>query len=175
MYVKVFNHILDSSIAENRPLRHFFIDLLLCSDRDGNVIMTNKAIGKRIGATDDEVAWGLAELQKEDPQSNHPEMGGRRIIPLEGHGYGWQIVNFKIYRDLKSDAEKRAETAERVRAFRERQKQDEPKKPRRRSSVKYPLAAEAAFVKSVENGEPPEAQDRIVTASLPERLQGNPQ
>lgn len=121
MYVKIFTQILDSSLAENRRLRHFFIDLLLCSDADGNVMMTNTAIARRISADMEEVEWGLEGLQKPDPLSGTPDYDGKRIIPLEGHGYGWKIVNYERYRDIKSDEQKRRETAERVRRWRARQ------------------------------------------------------
>ncbi len=118
MYVKLFSHMLDSSIANNRKLRHFFTDLLLCADPDGNVMMTKESIAARIRTSLSEVEWGIKELLKPDPTSNHPEMEGRRIIALEGHGYGWQIVNYKLYRDMKSAAQMRLESAERVRKHR---------------------------------------------------------
>ena len=82
MYVKVFTQILDSSLAKDRKLRHFFIDLLLCSDADGNVVMTKAAISKRTGASMEEVEWGLSELMKPDQNSKHSEMEGRRIVLL---------------------------------------------------------------------------------------------
>ncbi len=128
MYVKIYNRILDSSLAENRPLRHFFMDLLLCADLDGTVIMTKKKLGDRIGATPEEVEWGLAELQKEDDGSLSPDHSGRRIIPLEGHGYGWKIVNFEEYRDMKSAAEMRKKTSERVKRYRERKAAEKSQK-----------------------------------------------
>jgi len=122
MYVKVFTQILDSSLAKDRRLRHFFIDLLLCSDADGNVVMTKEAIRKRIGATMEEVEWGLEELGKPDAESLTKEFEGRRVIPLDGHGYGWKIVNYAYYRDIKSDKQRREETNERVRKWREKQR-----------------------------------------------------
>jgi len=128
MYVKLFNQILDSSLADNRKLRHFFTDLLLCSDADGNVLMTKTAISNRIRASMDEVNWGICELEKPDPLSNTPEYDGRRIIPLEGHGYGWKIVNFEHYRDMKSERQRREETANRVRIHREKKKLESSEK-----------------------------------------------
>ncbi len=118
MYVKLYNQILDSSIADNRKLRHFFIDLLLCSDPDGNVIMTNKAISLKIRAPIEEVEWGLRELQKKDESSLTPENDGRRIVKLDGHGYGWKIVNYELYRDFKTSKQLRESTAKRVREWR---------------------------------------------------------
>ena len=149
MYVKLYNQILDSSIANNRRLRHFFTDLLLCSDPEGNVIMTKEAIANRIRASLEEVEWGLAELSKPDPGSNHLDMEGKRIIPLAGHGYGWKVVNYALYRTIKSAKELRAETAERVRKHRERKAE---KRKRSNLSTSTTLA-ERVYTKKVEDGE----------------------
>lgn len=126
MYVKIYNKILESSIADNRKLRHFFMDLLLCSDADGNVIMTKTAIAARIRADLEEVEWGIEELMKGDGESFHKDQDGRRIVPLDGCGYGWKIVNFERYRDFKTSREMREATAERVKKFREKHKRNSP-------------------------------------------------
>lgn len=122
MYVKLYNKVLYSSLAENRRLRHFFTDMLLCSDMDGNVVMTKSKIATNIGADLEEVEWGIAELMKPDQGSLTPDHEGRRIIPLEGHGYGWKIVNYEVYRDFKNSKELRDATARRVRRWREEHK-----------------------------------------------------
>lgn len=119
MFVKLFTQILDSSIADDRRLRHFFTDLLLCADPKGYVMMTESAIARRIGTTLEEVEWGIAELEKPDPRSKTPDMEGRRIERLEGTGYGWRIINFEAYKFLKSADEMREKTKERVRKHRE--------------------------------------------------------
>jgi hypothetical protein len=120
MFVKLFSQILDSSIADNRKLRHFFTDLLLCADASGNVMMTDTAIARRIGATVDEVEWGLKELSSPDHRSKTPDYEGRRIERLEGHGYGWKILNYEMYRAMR-DAEQLRE-ATRIRVQRHRAK-----------------------------------------------------
>jgi hypothetical protein len=122
MFVKLFTQILDSSIADDRRLRHFFTDFLLCADMKGFVIMTESAISRRIGATLEEVEWGIAELQKPDSRSKTPDSQGARIEALDGAGYGWRIINFEAYRDLKSADDMREKTKERVRRFREAKK-----------------------------------------------------
>lgn len=119
MFVKLFTQILDSSIADDRRLRHFFTDLLLCADPKGYVMMTESAIARRIGTTLEEVEWGIAELEKPDPRSKTPDMEGRRIERLDGTGYGWRIINFEAYKVLKSADEMREKTKERVRKHRE--------------------------------------------------------
>jgi hypothetical protein len=120
MFVKLFNAILDSSIADDRRLRHFFTDLLLCADSKGFVLMTDSAIARRIGATVEEVQWGLSELSKPDPKSKTPDREGRRIETLKGHGYGWRVINFESYRALRDADQMREATRQRVRRFRER-------------------------------------------------------
>jgi hypothetical protein len=142
MYVKIFSQILDSSLADNRPLRHFFMDLLLLSDPDGNVIMTPIAIANRTRAELKEVEWALAELQKPDAGSLSPAEEGRRIIPLEGHGYGWSIVNYQQYRDYKTAKEMREASAERVRKWREK----------KRNHSGGALKGESAAIRADENG-----------------------
>ena len=118
MFVKLFNQILDSSIADDRRLRHFFTDILLCSDAQGYVMMTEAAISRRIGTTIEEVTWGLAELMKPDPRSKTPDHEGRRIEAVEGSGYGWRVINFETYKSLRSNEDMRDKTKERVRKFR---------------------------------------------------------
>lgn len=124
MFVKLFQQILDSSIADNRKLRHFFTDLLLCADGSGLVIMTPHAIARRIGADVDEVLWGLAELEKPDPMSKTVDHEGRRIEALDGHGYGWRILNYEHYRAMRDAEQLRESTRERVRRHRSKKASD---------------------------------------------------
>ena len=113
MYVKLFQGILHSSIARNTALRRFFQDLLLLCDRNGDVIMTKDSIAIVLRVPIEEVEWGIAELQKADPDSKNGDEDGRRLIPIEGLGYGWHVVNYGFYRGIK-DAEEMRE-AHRVR------------------------------------------------------------
>jgi len=122
MFVKLFNQILDSSIADDRRLRHFFTDFLLCSDSKGIVMMTESAIARRIGASIEEVEWGIEQLSQPDPRSKSPDYEGRRIRKLEGSGYGWEILNFEAYRAMKSADDMREKTRLRVQRHREKKK-----------------------------------------------------
>lgn len=118
MFVKLFTKILCSSIADDRRLRHFFTDLLLCSDATGLVLMTPTAIARTIGASLEEVEWGLAQLEKPDPRSHTPDHEGRRIERVEGSGYGIRILNYEMYRGMKDSNQLREATNARVRRFR---------------------------------------------------------
>lgn len=126
MFVKLFNAILDSSIADDRRLRHFFTDLLLCADAKGYVMMTDSAIARRIGAPLEEVQWGLEQLSQPDPASRTPDSEGRRVEALKGHGYGWRIINYESYRALRDADQIREATKKRVRRFREKKRQETP-------------------------------------------------
>jgi hypothetical protein len=120
MFIKLFTQILDSSIADNRQLRHLFTDLLLCADPKGMIMMTPSAIARRIGATVEEVQWGLEELQKPDPMSKTPDLDGSRIEALEGLGCGWRIVNYEAYRAMRDADQMREATKARVKRYREK-------------------------------------------------------
>lgn len=158
MYIKVFQSILDASIANDRRLRHFFTDLMLCADADGNVVATKKAIANRIGADLGEVEWGLTELMKPDPESLSKDHEGKRVIPIPEQGYGWHIVNFAYYRDLKNMAEKRALNAARVRKHRLLKKVGRTNR----------LPGETSYLSASESGATEETLDSIVSGSLPE-------
>ena len=156
MFVKVHQSILDSTLAEDRRLRHFFMDLLLCADPDGNVTITKDAIRRRINAPAEEVEWGIAELMKPDPESHTPDFEGRRIIPIPGMTYGWHIVNYQLYRGLRSLDEVREKTRLRVQAFRARQAGKQVK--RRAGVVTGGPLRERLYSEAVGDGEEPDGR-----------------
>lgn len=108
-FVKVYREILDSSIASDYKLRHFFEDMLKLADwRTGIVDMTPDAISRRINLPLNEVLPLLAELEKPDPQSHTPIEDGRRIVRLDEHRtWGWLIVNYQAYRLTRCAEERR--------------------------------------------------------------------
>ena len=119
MYAKVFAQIFDSSIANNYELRHFFTDLLVLAEIDGVVDMTPEAISARTRIPLDMVTRFLAELSQPDPRSRSPENDGRRIVLLDEHrDWGWQIVNYAVYRQIASEEQRREKTKTRVRKYR---------------------------------------------------------
>ena len=108
MYAKIFSQIYDSSIAENYQVRHVFMDLLVLADRDGVLDMTPQAIARRTNIPMKVLMSALSALEQPDDQSRSPEGDGRRITRLDPHrDWGWQIVNFKAYHDLKDEDARR--------------------------------------------------------------------
>lgn len=47
----------------------------------------------------DVVCRVLAEFCAPDAESRSQEHEGRRLVPIEGRGFGWRVVNHELYRD----------------------------------------------------------------------------
>jgi hypothetical protein len=104
-FVKIYRSILDSSIANDVWVRHVFMDLLLLAEKDGSINMTPMAISRRTCIEAEVIDRAIQVLSQPDPMSRNPEYEGRRLIPIEGQGFGWKIVNFRKYADLNSSTE----------------------------------------------------------------------
>ena len=108
MYVKVFESILTSSLAEDYQTRHIFMDLLVLADPKGFVDMTPEAIARLTNVPLDVIKPALCKLCKPDPRSRSKKDDGRRLVPLDAErGWGWRIVNFEAYRGMKDENARR--------------------------------------------------------------------
>ena len=126
MFAKIFTQILDSSIAGDHIVRHVFMDLLILADRDGVVDMTPDAISRRTNVPEEMVLHALSELSKPDLKSRSDEEDGRRIVLLDSHrDWGWQIVNYEHYRNIRDEESRRAYFRDKKREYRA-QKKAEP-------------------------------------------------
>lgn len=104
MYVKLFEQILDSSIAENYKVRLVFEDMLLLADKHGILDMTHEGFARRTNVPLRIVKAAIVELEKPDSKSRRKEQGGRRIVRLDEHrAWGWHLVNFEYYRELRNE------------------------------------------------------------------------
>ena len=112
MYAKIFTQILDSSISRNPELRHIWIDLLLLADQDGIIDMPIDAIAIRTRLPEERIRWAIDQLTSPDPDSRSPAEEGRRLIPLEGRPWGWQVVNYIAYRETRNEGQRRRQNAE---------------------------------------------------------------
>lgn len=129
MFVKIFDQILDSSIASNYELRHFFEDMLKLADPTGAVDITPEAIARRINLPLEKVLPFLAELGQPDKKSRSPGNEGRRILPLDSHrDWGWIIVNYEHYRAIRNQVERRIYNRDAQRRHRNK-KNKKPKLP----------------------------------------------
>src|SRR4029077_6932319 len=108
MYVKIYEQIFDSSLADDWELRTMFIDMLILADRDGVVDRTYEAIAARTRRPIEHVRALIRELTQPEPASRSFKATGARLVLLD-HGqrlWGWRIVNYAHYRNLKSDEER---------------------------------------------------------------------
>jgi hypothetical protein len=116
MFVKVFAQILDSSIAEDYLVRFVFEDLLKLADKEGLVDMTPGAISRRTHVPLEIVNRGIEKLLLPDPESRSPAEEGRRIVPIDAHrSWGWRIVNYLDYRNIRDEEARRTYFRERKR------------------------------------------------------------
>ncbi len=108
MFAKVYSQIFDSSIAEDHQVRHCFMDLLVLSDQDGVVDMTMEAIARRTNVPIEQVRRCIDELCKPDSRSRSHEESGARIKLIDSHrDWGWQIINYAHYRELRDEESRR--------------------------------------------------------------------
>lgn len=120
MYTKVFRSIYDGTLADNWKAMVTFQQLLILADADGVVDMTIGAIARTTGIPLEILNEGIAHLEQPDPQSRTPDMQGRRIAKIDPHrGWGWFLVNFKKYKEMRTREEKRDADRERMRQKRQ--------------------------------------------------------
>lgn len=135
MYGKVFSSIFNSTlVADGGWLpTYIFMSMIAIADKDGVVDVAPKALFRKLGFREydskvdfNEFQKAIEYLQTEDPESNSPAENGRRIIPMSetdvGGNRGWLIVNYMEYRKKASKEEPKGASTERVRRFRDRNK-----------------------------------------------------
>jgi hypothetical protein len=104
MFAKVFEQIFDSSISEDYMVRHVFMDLLVLADRSGVVDMTLAAISRRTNVPVNIIERAIERLSQPDTSSRSEKEDGRRIAQLDVHrNWGWYIVNYSKYRDIRDE------------------------------------------------------------------------
>jgi len=110
MYAKVFAQIFDGTLCTVGPWESLvtFQQMLILADQDGSVDMTATAISRRTTIPLEIIEKGIAALLLPDPESRTPTEEGRRIVPLsEGRAWGWRVVNYKHYRQLRREEDRR--------------------------------------------------------------------
>ncbi len=123
MFAKVFGQIFDSSIAEDYNCRRMFMDLLVLADSTGAVDMTPEAISRRTNVPQPEVEKYIKELCQPDARSRSDLHEGKRLVPLDDRrDWGWQIVNYNHYRQIKDEEARRTYFRTAQRAYRKGKK-----------------------------------------------------
>lgn len=103
MYAKIFDSIYDGSLRRDWKALVVFQQLLVLCDEEGYVDKTAEAISARTTIPIDLIEHGLKELSKPDADSRSSEEGGRRLVLINpARRWGWRIVNYTSYREIKN-------------------------------------------------------------------------
>ena len=109
-FVKIDGDIFGSSLMEEKPVtRLVWFFFLASADKTGKVDETHKALARRFNLPLGDVEKAIEDLEQPDEISRSPAEDGRRIIRLDEHrAWGWQIVNYALYRNARNAEERRA-------------------------------------------------------------------
>ncbi len=112
MYTKLYRTIFDGSLYGQFEAITVFMAMLALADHHGEVDAFPAKIAGCLGCDVDFVIKGIEDLLLPDPHSRTPAKDGCRIIPLlndEGNDrpFGWKIVNYKKYREIRNEEERR--------------------------------------------------------------------
>ena len=110
MFAKIFQSMYDGSLGTRGPWEALvtFQQLLVLSDRFGDVDITAEVISRRTLIPLEIIEKGIEELSKPDPNSRDPANDGRRIVPISPtRTWGWHIVNYTRYAAIRSAEERR--------------------------------------------------------------------
>jgi hypothetical protein len=108
VYAKIFTSIFDGSMRGHSDLILVFVNMLCHADQDGMVDRHWRAIADETGLTHDQVRSAVAALEGPDGESRSRNDDGRRIRRIDPErDWGWEIINYKHYRQLRSAEERR--------------------------------------------------------------------
>lgn len=109
MYGKLFAQMYDGTlVTAGWQALVTFQQLVILADKRGVVDMTVDAICRKTTIPVDIIGPGIDALLLPDPNSRTPDEDGRRIVLLgENRNWGWRIVNYKYYRNLRNEEERR--------------------------------------------------------------------
>jgi hypothetical protein len=108
MFYKSYRQQFTSSIARDPMKRAVFNDLCALSDRDGNVDMDYETIAAITRWPVETIISKIGELMKPDPDSRSKRCNGARLVLIDGERpWGWRVVNYELYRNMRSSEDRR--------------------------------------------------------------------
>jgi hypothetical protein len=135
MFSKSFRQQFDSSIAEDPMRRVIFNDMCILADRHGVVDMTYGAIAAVTRWPIETVIAKIGELMEADPESRSKKCNGARLVLIDSdRNWGWRIVNYEHYRNLRDTEGRNAYMRDLMKNKRRKEKEQ------RLSTGKHPLA-----------------------------------
>lgn len=153
MYAKLFTSIYQGTLRGKSHALLVFTNLLAHADSSGEVDIHPRAIAEEVGLCVEQVRVALDLLEAPDEESRSPEMDGRRLVRLDEHrAWGWRIVNYRKYRAIRNEEDRKEQNRVAQERWREKKRvsQDKPasaepkqEKPRKPESAQAEAEAEA--------------------------------
>jgi len=107
MFGKVFRSLWEGSLCGKPDDQLVFVFMLASADADGVVDVVPSIISHQTGLAMERVAGAIARLMEPDPESRTTDHEGRRLLAVGERSWGWKIVNYKKYRAMRDDRERR--------------------------------------------------------------------
>ena len=119
-YTKLFQSLVTSSLwTESDRTRIVWITILAMADKHGEIQASVPGLARLAGVPVEDCEKAIELFLSPDRHSRTPDHDGRRIEKIDG---GWAILNHAKYRLMASDADRKNQSAERVKRHRERYK-----------------------------------------------------
>ena len=106
MYGKIFESLYEGSMVGAGPTIFAVWGYCIAkADSNGIVILNPALLAPIIGTSRVDVEQAIEYLTSPDPHSKNPEHEGRRLINVSGYAY--TVVSHAIYRDIKTNQDRR--------------------------------------------------------------------
>lgn len=117
-YTKLFASIITSTLwSEDDRTRIVWITLMACADKNGEFQGSIPGLARIAGVPVEDCRNAIAKFLSPDPDSRTKDDEGRRIEEIPG---GWALLNYRKYRDMASDEDRKRAAAERQQRVRDR-------------------------------------------------------
>ncbi len=116
-YTPVFDSVFQGSLCGKYPDLPVWLVLLALQQRGGVIDAHPAYISKISGIPQTDIEAAIGRFCEPDEESRTPDNDGRRLIPIEGAGFGWVVVNHRKYQEKARLAARTAREAEERKAL----------------------------------------------------------
>lgn len=121
MYGKIFASMYQGTLRGRKNEILVFTNMIASSDAKGWVDKHWRAIAEETGLTIDEVKEAIKYLEAPDAESRSIDHDGKRLLRIDEHReWGWIIVNYGKYRNIRDEETRRAQIREAQLRFRQK-------------------------------------------------------
>lgn len=98
-YTPVFDSVFQGTLCGKYPDLPVWLVLLALQQRGGIIDAHPSYIATVSGLPQSDIELAIKHFCEPDPASRTPDNDGRRLVPLDGRGFGWRVVNHDRYRE----------------------------------------------------------------------------